>query len=382
MAVFRGGDFYVVEDGSIYPLRYGHTENSLPGGGGGGGGGPLDELKRTGLARPFAEDGPWNTTIPLGATYYTSERLTTLTPQEQSDLGASTNERHWYVAGSSVSLVWSSNSDPLWTVDVPAHNYNPFGRNWPADTFTFHCPDSLVEGQDIDHILVVINQDTGDGFEVWQAETTNSPLAEGLAQQANWEKQTLPARTITNRIFGGSQATGYARWNIISDPGAGSTISPATGIGNSDGTRASNFSWAAGLITGRDMAAPTIDHALVISLGYLTLDNSNWTWPATGPDNGGHSGYTWMGDRIAIPRSTPMPSGMSVLGQKVFTCLQEYGAYVGDFVGSAWPIFYIDHATVDEADTYDLFVWFFGNPDPDIDKMLPHLRVVGRNPGG
>jgi hypothetical protein len=378
MSTFRGGDFYVVEDGELYPLRYGHSVADP----GGGGDPTLDEQKRQGLARPFAEDGPWNTLIPLDATYYDSPMLRTVTPAEQSALGQSNNRRHWYVADSSVSLNYVENADPTWTVDVPAHNYNPFGRDWPADTFTIDAPADLVEDQDVDHILVIINKDTGAVTELWQAETTDSPLAEGLAQQANWEKQTLAARTITNRIFGGSQATGYARSDIVTDPGAGSTIDPPTGIGNSDGTRASNFSWAAGVITGRDMAAATIDHALVIGLGYLTLSNDTWWSPATGPDNGGHSGFTDMGDRIAIDRDTPMPSGMSALGQKFFVCLQEYGAYVGDFVGSAYPHFYIDAATVNPADTYDLFVWFFGNPDPDIDKMLPYLRVVNRDPGG
>lgn len=377
-ATFRGGDFYAVKDGQVYPLRYGQDEP----GGGGGTELELSIAKRNGLARPFAEDGPWNTPIPVsGVTYYDSATLRTLSAGEQSDLGASTNERHWYVAASSVSLNFATNADPLWTVDVPAHDYNPFGRDWPAATFTIHAPADLLEDQDIDHILVVINSDTGEVTEVWQAETTDSPLVEGLAQQANWEKQTLPARTITNRIFGGSQATGYARSNIITDPGAGSTLSPSTGIGNSDGVRASNFSWVAGLITGRDIDAVAIDHALVIGLGYTTLSNDTWWPPATGPDNGGHTGPIDMGDRIAIPRNVSMPAGMSALGQKFFTCLQEYGAYVGDFVGSAYPTFYIDAATVTEAETFDLFVWFFGNPNPDIDKMLPHLRVVDRDPG-
>lgn len=348
----------------------------IDGGGSGEGGSPppiegspdLAEMKRLGTARPFAEDGPWNTIIPVDAVYYDSPMLRTVTPDEQTALGQSNNRRHWYIAATSVSINYTDDTDPLYDVDVPAHNYNPFGRNWPAANFDFHGAEGLAEDQDSDHILIVQNTDDGELLDMWQARTSNSPS----------DPTGIPY-TIRNR----TGSTGYARSNVVTDPGAGSELDPPTGIGNSDGTRASNFSWLAGILTARDVAADTIDHALVVGLGYLTLSNDTWWWPATGPDNGGHSGFTDMGDRIAIPRDVEMPADMSPLGQKFFVCLQEYGAYVGDFVGSAYPHIYINAAdTYDDQTLWDLYVWFFGDPDPDIDKMLPHLRIVGRDPGG
>lgn len=333
----------------------------------------LNTLKRLGLARPFSEVGPWNTPFRGTEAWFDSPTLRQTVAAE----GTPGLIRHWYVGEKSVSTWRSTNADPVWTFVMPSYVYAPFNRQRPASTFTFHCPANMVENQDVDHILVVINTDTGELVEVWQAETTNSPSPDPSGT-TTWQKQALPARTVTNRIFGGAVAPGWARSNIVTDPGAGTTVQSG---GTNDGTRASNFSWHAGLITGRDMAAPTIDHALVVSLGYVTLDNQNWVAPATAPDNGGHSGPMQMGDRIGVPPGIAMPAGMSTLGQKVFRALQTYGAYVGDFAGSPYPILYIDSRDVLFSDTYPLFAWFFGNPTPDMDKISPLLRIANRNPG-
>lgn len=375
-STFRGADYYIVKNGSLTSVRKQPALASQ--GGGGGGESELSIAKRTGVARPFAENGPWNTPFTGSETWYDSATLRTVSPAEQSDLGQSTNERHWYWAETSVKVWWSTNADPLWTFQMPNYIYTPFNRNRSASTFTFHCPDNMVENQDADHILVVVNSDTGDMVEVWQAETTDSPLVEGLAQQGNWEKQTLAARTVVNRIFGGSIAPGWARSNIITDPGAGTTYPGGT----NDGTRASNFSWLAGLLTERDFDNGEIDHAMVISLGYVTLNNTDWTAPATAPDNGGHSGPMWMGDRIGIPSDQVAPGTLSATGLMVWNCLQTYGAYVGDFAGSAYPIFYLDESMVAtyDAELRHLFIWF-DSYEPDMDIIIPYLRIANRNPG-
>jgi hypothetical protein len=310
--------------------------------------------KSTGTARPFSETGPWNTPIP-DTLWYDSPRLRTLMPIEQTQLNQSTNIRHWYVAETSVGVHWAQPSDPTWMFNLPAFVDTRFNRNRPASTFSFRGPANMIQGSDDDHILVVVDMSTGDMVEVWQA----------VCDPAT--------RTVTGQA--------WARSNVNLDPGAGSTVNPYVGLGTNDGVRASNFSWLAGLITGRDLAAPSIDHALVVSLGYVTLDNTTGRAPATAPDNGAHNGPILMGDRIGIPRTVAAPSGLSPLGLKMFTALQTFGAYVGDFVGSAYPMFYTDMFSVPEATpaVRRLFVWWDGYI-PDMDLISPHLRVAGRQP--
>lgn len=373
MVIFRGADYWIKNNtGSFINIRNRKTTGSA-----------LNDLKRQGLARPFSETGPWNTPFTGGESWYDSAMLRTVTPDEQTQLGQPTNIRHWYMAEASVKAWYSTNSDPEWTFVMPTYIYTPFNRNRAASTFTFRCPANMVENQDDDHILVVINMDTGDMVEIWQAETTDSPLAEGLSHQANWEKQTLAAYTATNRIFGGVVAPGWARSNVMTDNGAGSTVSPPTGLGTNDGTRAANFSWLAGLLTQRDWDSSSIDHAIVCALGYVTLDNANMIAPATGIDNGGHSGPMYIGDRIGIPPGTSMPSfspAVATLGAKVFTCLQTYGIYVGDFAGSAYPMLYCDSGMSDTTVWHPLFIWWDSFTSV-MDALSPLLRVANRNPG-
>ena len=61
--------------------------------------------------------------------------------------------------------------------------------------------------------------------------------------------------------------------------------------------------------------------------------------PTTGEaihfDGQSPNGILQEGQRLAIPRSTPMPAGLSPLGQKVFRALQIYGAFDVDSSGGS-----------------------------------------------
>lgn len=295
-------------------------------------------------ARPFAATSPWNTPIPAGTQWFD-------TPVLHTPVSATDTVRHYYVNELSMRIWQATPLDPKCTYQLPAFVDLTFNRNRPATTVLFPCPDAMQPGTDEDHILF-ISDTNGDYVELWQA--------------------TRTGQTIT--------ALGWARGNMRTGTGMGSLV--ANG-GNNGGVRAANFSWAAGLITGSDIEANKIDHALVLALGWGLLSNTAWRDPATAPDNGGHSGPIEMGTRLGIPAGTPRPAGLSPLGNAMFDALVKYGAYVGDFAGSPYPMFYVDSGTVQEADprVRRLFTWWESHT-ADMDLLSPLIRVADYQPGG
>lgn len=296
-------------------------------------------------AAPFAASSPWNTPIPAGTQWFDSAIL-------HAPVSATDTTRHWYVNEGSMRIWHTSPSDPRCTFTLPSFVDATFNRNRPASTFQFGCPALAQPGTDEDHILFIVDDLTGDYVELWQA--------------------TRTGQTIT--------ALGWARGNMRTGTGMGGLV--ASG-GNNAGCRAANFSWAAGLITGSDLAANKIDHALVIALGWGLLSNTDWRNPATAPDNGGHSGPIAMGTRLGIPAGTPRPAGLSPFGNAMFDALVKYGAFVGDFAGTAYPMFYADSGSVAEADprVRRLFTWWDGWT-ADMDLIAPLVRVADYQPGG
>lgn len=293
-------------------------------------------------SRPFAATSPFNTPTPATTKWYDHPLLHDPVPGE--------TVRHWYVNEASMRVVHATASDPLATFTLPPFVDPTFNRNRPASTFAFRCPLTAQPGTDEDHILFIVDDTTGDYVELWQAVRTGSAIT----------------------------AQGWARGNIATGSAVGGLV--ATG-GNNAGVRAANFSWAAGLITGADLAAVKIDHALVVALGYGYLSNTAWRSPATAPDNGGHSGPFEMGTKLGIPAGTPTPAGLSPFGVALFDALVKYGAYVGDFAGTPYPMFYADAGSVAEADPRirRLFTWWDGWT-ADMDRIGPLVRVADYQP--
>jgi hypothetical protein len=313
-------------------------------------------------ARPFAATSPWNTPAPATTRWFDTPRLHRL-------VAASSNGdrfRHWWVSTSAVGIWWASPNDPVWTFDLPAYVAPAFHRNRAAARFTMRAPAALAAGTDEDHVLVVMDGATGDYVEVWQAD--------------------VDARTRTVRNRAGQ--VGWARGNAATGPGAGT-------LAENDGVRASNFSWAAGLITGADLAAREIDHALVVALpsevlmgggntghqgGVSTSTPAAWRAPATAWDAGFWPGPIEMGSRIGIPAGVRPPSGLSPVGTMVFRALQTYGAFVGDYTGGQWPMFYADGRTVTTREVCPLFCSWEHGGSSDMEKIAPLLRVADYRP--
>ncbi len=266
--------------------------------------------------------------------------------------------RHWAANQVACPVWWSSPNDPIWTFNMPNYIYAPFHRNRPAQTFKIKAPTNLASGTDSDKIMIVIDPTNGEYIETW--ETVVNPNT----------------HTVT--------ATAWAVDNAITGSGVGDN-------NNNAGVRASNYSWLGGLITGWDVSSGKIDHAIALSLGWI-LSNTSYISPATAPDNGGHSGPIAMGTRYGIPQSAPKPAGFSPVGSMVYDALKKYGAFVGDFAGSQYAIYYTDSNTLPETATNNTgsinpLGAFYGGAYPntdapgwdgqaDMDKIVPLLRVV------
>ena len=256
--------------------------------------------------------------------------------------------QHWWVNTDSVGIYFSQPTDPVWTFNMPAYIAPLWNRNRPAQTFQVHAPANMVDGGDEDHILVVV--DGGRYYEVWNASVDQV------------------TRTVTNR----PSAPGWATGDFVNGPGAGTTAT-------NDGVRAANFSWAGGLITGQDLAAGKIDHALVIALPNSMLKaggTPDYIWPATAWDNGGAVGPIKMGSRVGIPAGTARPAGLSTLGNIMFDTLVKYGAFVGDYCGGPWPQFYADKFTVTLDQMRPLFTFWDYAGSSDMEKLGPLLRIA------
>jgi hypothetical protein len=232
---------------------------------------------------------------------------------------------------------------------MPAFIAPAWHRNRPAQTFTVRAPAALAASTDSDHILVVADPTTGDYTEVWQAVVNTT------------------THTVTS-----NPGPGWATGNMITGPCAGT-------LTNNDGVRAANFCWSAGAITGADLTAGTIDHALAVALPYDMLKPGAWRAPATAWENAG-GGPIQMGSRIGIPANTPPPAGLSPIGTMIFNAAQKYGIFVGDFTGGQWPVFYADQGTVTPAQVEPIYAFWNHNGSADMEKIGPLLRIADYQP--
>ncbi len=311
---------------------------------------PQSQTWWSGDARPFSATSPFNTPTPANTTWYNMPAV-----MKTFNNNGTSVTRDWFVAPTNVW--YAKSTDPFWTFTLPEYVYVPGNRNRPATTFTVQAPANMMDDGSIDHILMLVSGTKY--YEVWAASV----------DQAN--------RTVTN--LAGSP--GYAIGDILTDPGAGTKVGDYTGASN-DGTRAANFSWIGGLITGYDLQVGKIDHALAIALTLETLKGGKNTGfpfraPATSNDWGYASGPIEMGTKIGIPAGVAKPSGLSTTGNMIFDALQKYGAYVGDYAGGPYPVIYQDENSVPA--NYDWCTTFCANNEFN-SKIMPLLKIADYQP--
>ncbi|WP_157732920.1 hypothetical protein [Bosea sp. AS-1] len=231
--------------------------------------------------RPFTASSSWNTEVSADATF-TKLNWPTSTGYNYS------------VAWSSYSpsVYVASSSDPLVQVSHPP------GWGYPGGTVSVHMPAAANGAAGTDGELIVIDGDVAYNF--WQFNRTSNTTA---------------------------SAASFAAENVVTGDGWGSK-SPFLAAG----ITAAGASQLGGLIVADEVKDGSIDHALQLAVDF-GLAKPGAVGQAISSDGGSASGIVQEGQHLAIPPGTPMPAGLSALGQQVFKAMQQYGAYVIDVAG-------------------------------------------------
>lgn len=235
---------------------------------------------------PFTASSSWNTQVSNDATF-TKLNWPTSTGYNYSVAWDSY----------SPSVYVASSSDPLVQVTYPP------GWGYPGGTVSVHMPAAANGAAGTDGELIVIDGDVAYNF--WQFNRTSTTTA---------------------------SAASFGAENIVTGDGWGSK-SPFL----SAGITAVGASQLGGLLVKDETNDGSIDHALQLVVD-SKLVQSGAIGQAISSDGSSASGIVKEGQLLAIPPGTPMPAGLSKLGQEVFTALQKYGAYVVDVAGGTTNI--------------------------------------------
>uniref|UniRef100_A0A9E7ZVI5 Uncharacterized protein n=1 Tax=Bosea sp. NBC_00436 TaxID=2969620 RepID=A0A9E7ZVI5_9HYPH len=230
---------------------------------------------------PFSASSSWNTQVASDANF------------TKLAWPASTGYNYSVAWDSySPSVYVASSSDPLVQVTYPP------GWGYPGGTVSVHMPAAANGAAGTDGELIVIDGDVAYNF--WQFKRTSTTTA---------------------------SAASFGQENIVTGDGWGSK-SPFL----SAGITAAGASQLGGLIVGDEVKDGAINHALQLAVDF-SLAKPGAVGQAISSDGGSSSGIVQEGQHLAIPPGTPMPAGLSPLGQQVFKAMQQYGAYVIDVAG-------------------------------------------------
>jgi hypothetical protein len=309
---------------------------------------------------PMSPTSPWNTPIPANTKWYgdpndTSKHTLWFVP--------GTGKRRWYLNfdyDGSCGVWFAKPNDPVWTFTLPKEL-----RGHPPTTFQLRAPSNFTVGTrtngDNPAAIVV----DGELWDLYDVKITSK--ANRTATIFSYGHQPL----ATGTGFGtAGQMWGNGVWNI----------DPVTG------TRASNTPWGVGLITGDDLKAPAILHALAIATPH-SITASRGVAPCTSFDNAGW-GPLPSGTRIGIPAGQAMPNTLAAahwkgLGIKFWNVFQSYGAYIVDTADPVYPTLYSDPVSVPGGDALHLLYAWWDSPYTDssgnkraiLDLISPYVRT-------
>ena len=270
---------------------------------------------------PFSASSSWNTPVPANSSF------------TKLNWPSSTGYNYSVAWDSySPSVYVASASDPVVQVSHPA------GWGYPAGTVSVHMPAAANGAAGTDGELVVIDGDVAYNF---------------------WQFNRTSATTATAASFGAE--------NVVTGDGWGSK-SPFL----SAGITAVGASELGGLIVKDETNDGSIDHALQLVVD-SKLVQSGFVGQAIAGDGSSASGIVKEGQYLAISPDTPMPSGLSPLGQQVFRAMQKYGAYVVDVAGGVTNV--RAQANAFDASTITA-LWH------DMGKITPLLQGVNPGSGG
>jgi len=174
-----------------------------------------------------------------------------------------------------------------------------------------------------------------------------------------WQFNRTSGTTATAASFGAE--------NVVTGDGWGSK-SPFL----SAGITAVGASELGGLLVKAEADDGSIDHAMQLVVD-RKLAMSGFTGSAIAGDGSSSTGIVKEGQLLAISPDTPMPAGLSQLGQEVFTAMQKYGAYVVDVADGVTNVRAQQNAFDDATITA---LWH------DMGKITPLLQGVTPGSGG
>lgn len=230
---------------------------------------------------PFAPSSDWNTPVGTNATY---------------------SQLNWPASdGYNYSVDWDTYSPAVYVAsptDLLVQVSVPDSWGYPGGTLSVHMPTEANGADGADGELLVVDGDTVYNF---------------------WDFNRTSATTATAGAYGESDVATGSGW------GSSSPFLSA-------GTTAAGSSELGGLLVQAETDTGQINHALQLVVD-SSLVKPGFAGDAIAGDGSSASGIVQEGDHLAIPPGTPMPSGLSPLGQEVFRALQQYGAYVVDVAG-------------------------------------------------
>ncbi len=234
---------------------------------------------------PFISSSLWNQKVSVSAIYTTISWPASGSPATGGNVYA--YDVTWANTGFPVYVATST--DPVVAVTCPA------SWGWSANP-SLHIPIGATganpTGNGWDTPIIVIDNNVAWNF--WRFVRTSNTTATAQSQ---------------------------GRANITTDTGFG-----ALG-GNGAGISAAGSSELGGLLVQAQTDTGPITHALQLYVANELLDTS-YVAPAISTDGPTPGAPLKEGMLLAIPSGTAMPGGLSPLGQKVFTALQQYGAYI------------------------------------------------------
>jgi hypothetical protein len=263
--------------------------------------------------RPFSPASSWNTPIAASATY------SPLNWPARALFGVA-----W--TGGSPAVYVSSASDPLVSISYPP----TWGHR--GGVLRVRIPPEGDGAVGTDGELLVIDGDIVHNF---------------------WQFKRLNATTAT--------AAAYGATNVVTGTGWG-RASPVLGAG----IVATGSSQLAGLLVQAETDRGEIAHALQVCIEDR-LAIPGHSGEAIGGDGQNPQGIVQEGVRLAIPRQSAMPRGLSPLGQQVFRAYQEYGAFVIDVAGGVTNL-------RAQANAYDLVT--IKALSRDLPRLTPMLQQV------
>jgi hypothetical protein len=259
--------------------------------------------------QPFVASSPINTPIPANPKL-AADSQAVISRFESSGVafdGSTTSFSFAPASAGTRPVFFATPSDPVMTLSCKndAGPGSCTGENGVSlGGVKINVPPGAVPFDNSDAHMTVIETATGNEYDMWDASESGSTIDAGTGAMVN--------------------------------------VNTGSGLGSSGDDAALGLS--AGLVRPSELAAGTINHALVVTVpcvdgsgtsGYVWPSEAGWGSPCGPPGSAANNGAPAMGQLIVLNMTTAQiqASGAPAWQQTIMTALARYGAYVEDTGG-------------------------------------------------